>query len=94
MYIAIRFPEALPITGCLMPTIVGINFGYIAGLAEFQRDAYRKWYAGNEQAMLTHLYSIDPALWKAAIWVIGTHIVLWGFMIILMLITVIAQIAP
>jgi hypothetical protein len=93
LYLIRRFPEISTLGGCLLPTILGINYGYVAGLAEFQRDAYRKWYAGNEQAMLKHLYSLDPALWKAGKWIVGFHVVIWGVVIILTAIQFIVQIA-
>jgi hypothetical protein len=83
----------LSIAVYIFPTLVGINYGYVAGLAEFQRDAYRKWYVGNEQGMLKHLYSLDPALWKAGKWIVGFHVVIWGVVIILTAIQFIAQIA-
>jgi hypothetical protein len=91
LFIASRFPAITQLAGCLLPTILGINYGYIAGLAEFQRDAYKKWYAGNEEGMLKHLYSLNPALWKAAIWTIGFHVVMWAVVIIIMIITLITQ---
>jgi hypothetical protein len=51
--------------------MLGLNIGYITGLAFLQKPAYHKWYQGRTQAMLAHLYDFEAALWKAGAWTIG-----------------------
>jgi hypothetical protein len=60
----------------------GANFGYIWALARLQNGAYKKYKEGGSQALLTHEYDVDGALFfggliTLAIAAIGVIITPW-----------------
>jgi hypothetical protein len=65
--------------------MLGVIFGYVAALADFQQDAYHKWYRGKVEAMLKHYYELGPSLWKVLWWVIGLTLFAWLIAIIALL---------